>query len=115
MQSVVGWSAMFTLCPTLAPSSISAQVQVVARACTKDGNQYSCDKANFEKILHVARTVSVRTPRLHCPASDRRPPLCVGQMNPIPIYISSFANRCIDLDRTPLYPTLNSPNPRRMC
>jgi hypothetical protein len=45
-------------------SSAFAQVQVVAHPCTKDSNRYNCDRANFEKILRVAKTASVRTPRL---------------------------------------------------
>ncbi|MGA8086321.1 MAG: hypothetical protein WCA10_03390 [Terracidiphilus sp.] len=70
MKSFVGWSVMLNLCAIMAASSTFAQVQVVARACTKDGNQYNCDKANFEKILPVAKTVSVRTPRLQ-PSSEQ--------------------------------------------
>lgn len=64
MRSIAGGSATFTLCTILAASSIAAQMQVAVHACSKDGNQYNCDKASFEKVLRVARTVSVRTPRL---------------------------------------------------
>jgi hypothetical protein len=64
MKLVFGWPAVFALCVFLAAGYARAQVQVVAHACTKDGNQYNCDKASFEKILHAARTVSIRTPRL---------------------------------------------------
>jgi hypothetical protein len=64
MKSIAGWSAILTLGAILAACSTFAQTQVVAHPCTKDGNQYNCDKANFEKILRVAKTASVRTPRL---------------------------------------------------
>jgi hypothetical protein len=65
MKLVIGGTALFNLLLViLAASSAPAQVQVVARACTKDGNQYNCNKPTFEKILRVAKTASVRTPRL---------------------------------------------------
>jgi hypothetical protein len=64
MKLVFGWLAVFALCVLVAAGSARAQVQVVAHACTNDGNQYNCDKPNFEKILRVAKTASVRTPRL---------------------------------------------------
>jgi hypothetical protein len=64
MKSAVSWSVILNLCVILTANTAFAQVQVVAHACRKDGNQYNCDKANFEKILRVAKTASVRTPRL---------------------------------------------------
>jgi hypothetical protein len=64
MKSIIGWLATFILCAVLAASPASAQIPVVAQACTKDGKQYMCEKANFQKLLHVSKTVSVRTPRL---------------------------------------------------
>jgi hypothetical protein len=64
MKSIIGWSAIFILCTILAASQAFAQVPVVAQACTKDGKQYICDKSNFEKLLHVSKTASIRTPRL---------------------------------------------------
>ncbi len=64
MKSLVRGTAMFALWAILAASSVFAQVQVVAHPCTRDGSQYNCDKANFEKILRVAKTASIRTPRL---------------------------------------------------
>jgi hypothetical protein len=70
MKSIVSWAAMFNLCAALATNSSFAQVRVVAHPCTKDGKEYICDKSNFEKILHVAKTVSVRTPRLQ-PSSEQ--------------------------------------------
>ena|ERR1700739_1800105 len=84
MKSIAGWTAMFNLCAILAANSIFAQVRVVAHACTKEGNQYICDKSNFEKILHVAKTVSIRTPRLQ-PSSEQSEQACAKprQVGPI--------------------------------
>ena len=64
------WPLLFILCLTTSTFTC-AQQRVVAHPCTRSGKQYNCDKTSFEKILRLAKTISVQTPRLD-PASTEQ-------------------------------------------
>jgi hypothetical protein len=61
---------IFILC-IAASVAIHAQERIEAHGCTSSGSQYNCDKNTFERILQVAKAVSVNTPRLDASSSGQ--------------------------------------------
>lgn len=65
-----GWSLLFIICLTISTFA-SAQQRVEAHPCTRTGKEYNCDKASFDKVLHLAKTVSVKLPNVDASSSEQ--------------------------------------------
>jgi hypothetical protein len=61
MKSTFSWLLIFALCS--ASHLVSAQMHVEIHGCRAEGNDYTCDRHNFEEVLAAAKSVSVEAPQ----------------------------------------------------